>query len=207
MAGGARGEEHRRHVAGRGLRELGVEEAGVQCVPGAAGLGQRIERSEPGLGVVAQAAAVVVPDVRELRALGAQFEQLVDLLLVFDDGEADLGVVDRVGELGRHRVLVQRHDDRAERLRREHRRVQPRPVLADHDEVPTALQAGLGQAAGQFAHQLRERRPTERLPDAVFLFAQRRRRWALRRVFEHQARKGRGHGAQCRKNFDAMLSF
>ena len=48
--------------------------------------------------------------------LRADLEQLVDLLLVFDDRVPHLGVVDREDELGARRVLVERHRHRAERL-------------------------------------------------------------------------------------------
>ena len=194
VAGGARGEEHRRHVVRARLRELGVVEAGVRGVVGASGVDQAVQRCEARLIVVAQAARVVVPDAHELRALRAQFEQLVDLLLVFDDAEAHLGVVDRKDELAGHRVLVQRHRNRAQRLRGQHRCIQPRPVLADHHHMLAALQAGFGQAAGQLAHQRAELRPGDRLPNAVALFAQRRRVGPLLRVGPHQSRKGGLHG-------------
>ena len=48
--------------------DLGLEEAGMLLVPGAAGVDQRVERREAGLAVVTQAARVVVPDAREARA-------------------------------------------------------------------------------------------------------------------------------------------
>ena len=78
-------------------------------------------------------------------------------------------------ELGRHRVLVERHRDRAERLRREHRRVEPRPVLADR-------RPGARRAAGRRRRGRRRASRTsaasahqrERLPDAELLLAQRR---------------------------------
>jgi len=158
-----------------------------------AGFDQRVQAGQPGLGVVAQAARVVIPDAAQLRALRADLQQLVDLFLVLGDGERHLGVVDREDELRGDRVLVQRHGHSAERLRRQHRRVEPRAVLADDDQVLAAPQAGVGQAAGQLAHQLLQLRPGAGLPDPVFLLAQRGGVRAAPCVLEQQARKRRLH--------------
>ncbi len=168
VAGGARGEEHRRHVVQAWPLATSASKKPA-CAASCARPASISASSDarPRLVVVAQAARVVVPDARELRALRAQLEQLVDLLLVFDDREAHLGVVDREHELGGRRVLVQRHRNRAQRLRRQHRRVQARPVLAHHHQVLAALQARLGQAAGEVAHQRASCAQVMRLPDAV----------------------------------------
>ena len=56
VAGGARGEEHRRHVLRRAGLDLAVEEAGVGGVARRSGFDQRVQRFETGLGVIAQAA-------------------------------------------------------------------------------------------------------------------------------------------------------
>ena len=162
-------------------------------VPGAAGGDQVIERRQPGLVVVAQAARVVEPDARDPRARGADLDHLVDLLLVLDDREGDVGIADREHVLGRGRVLVEGHRDRAQRLRRQHRRIEARPVLADHHQMLAALQPGLGEAAGHRPDQRRELAPGERLPDAEVLLAQRRRRRAASGVVEQEAGKGRRH--------------
>jgi hypothetical protein len=147
---------------------------------------------------VAQPARIVEPDPGQLRTGGAHLEQLVDLFLVFDDRARHLGVGDRPDELGRRRVLVERYRDRAERLRGEHRRIQPWPVLADHDQVLAASQARFGETAGERLHQLGERAPAERLPDAELLLAQRRRVRARGGVVEQEARKSRLHGCDGR---------
>src|SRR5690606_39306646 len=59
------------------------------------------------LGVVAQAARVVVPDVAQLGILRPHLQELVDLLLVLDDRESDAGVPEDVDHLLGHRVLVE----------------------------------------------------------------------------------------------------
>ena len=159
LAGRPRGEEHRRDVVGLRLGDLLGEEAGSRRRVGATRLDQRVERGEAGLAVVAQAARIVEPDPRQTRALVAHLDQLVDLLLVLDDGEGDVGVGDREDELAGGSVLVERHRDRAERLGGEHRGVETRPVLADDDEVLAALQPGFGETARERLDELGERAP------------------------------------------------
>ena len=81
------------------------------------------------------------------------------------------GVLDRERHLGGHRVLVQRHRDAAQALRRAHRRVDARPVVADQREVVAALEPLRGQAAGERAHFVGEAAPAPGLPDAEVLLA------------------------------------
>ncbi len=193
VARGAGGEEHGRHVLRRRAGDLGVEEAGIGAGKGPARLDQCVQRQQPRFVVLAQPARVIEPDVCQLRALRAQLEHLVDLLLVLDDGELHLGVVDREHILGRHGILVQRHRHRTERLRGQHGGVQARPVFADHHHVVAALHAALGHAAGQRPHQRGQGRPGQRLPDAIFLLAQCGCIGARFRVLEQQAGKGGLH--------------
>ena len=221
----ARGEEHRGDVVRLGALDLLVEPALLLAHVATARFDQRVERREAGLAVIAQAARVVEPDALQLRARLAQLEHLVDLLLVFDDRERDLGVVHRKCVFGGGSVLIQRHRNGAERLRREHRRRQARPVGADDHDVLPALQPGLRQTGSELAHQVRQLRPGQRLPNAVLLLAQRRRVRSLGGVFEQEAGKGRRHhrllskiarrcsvravslGSNRRDEFDAMLSL
>ena len=114
VAGGAGGEEHRGHVTGLRFRHFGAEKVRVLAGVNRSSGNQLVQRGQARLVVLAQAARVVVKDMGQLRALGAQFEHLVDLLLVLDHGEAHLGVVDRKHAFGGHRVLVQRHRNRAQ---------------------------------------------------------------------------------------------
>jgi hypothetical protein len=144
-----------------------------------------------------QPSRVVVPDPGDPRAGGAHLDHLVDLLLVLDDGEGDVGIADREHVLGRGGILVERHRNRAERLCGQHRRVEPRPVLADHHQVLAALQPGFGEAAGQAPDERRELAPGERLPDAEVLLAQRRRR----RDGGRRGRAGDGERSATRSNF------
>ena len=68
-------------------------------------------------------------------------EQLVHLLLVLGHGKADIGILDGEGHLGGHRILVKRHGNRAQALRRAHRGVEAWPVVANDREVVAALEA------------------------------------------------------------------
>ena len=196
VAGGARGEEHRRHVlSGRARGDLGVEEARVRAVAGArpASISASSD-ARPGFAVVAQAARVVVPDARELRALRRGSRAACRPAPGPRRSRSDLGVVDREDELGA--------SPRPGTAAPAPRRATARPASTAYRRgrfSPTTttwssrFSAGLGQAAGQLAHQRGQLGPGDGLPDAVFLLAQRRRRGALGRVVEHQAGKGRRH--------------
>ena len=187
LAGRARRVEHDRHVVGRALRDLAVEEARMRAIEFAADLLQPLEARH--VLVVAQAARIVVVDVRERRDLRHRLQHLVDLLLVLDDRVGDLRVVQHEDELGRGRVLVHRHRDAAQRLRRQHRPVEPRPVVADDREVHAALEALRGEAAGERAHLVRDLAPRPGLPDAEVLLAAGRMRGAHLRVVQQKTRK------------------
>ena len=74
-----------------------------------AGVDQRAQRLQARLGVVAQAARIVIHQVGQVWAAVADFQQLVDLFLVLDQRKTDARVVDWENALGPDRVLVQRH--------------------------------------------------------------------------------------------------
>ena len=123
------------------------------------------------------------------RFVGLDAEQLVDLFLVLDHGEADLGMVEDESHLLGDRVLVQRHRHRAQRLGRGHGPIQPRPVVADNGDLVARLQAERGEAAGQRAHFLGDLAPSPGLPDAQILFPGRRLPGPPARVFRQQLGK------------------
>jgi hypothetical protein len=198
VAGGARGEEHRGHVLRAHRLDRLLEEVRVLALVGVPSGEQVIDRCQARLAVLAQAAQVVEPDVGELRALGADLQQLVHLLLVLDDSEAHLGVVEREDTLGAGGVLVQRDRDRTEALRCQHRHRQARAVVADHHDVLTALQARGGQTTGHAAHLCRQCRPAQGLPDPVFFFSQGWRVGSALCMVQQQARKGCRHHASPR---------
>jgi len=185
----AGGEKHRGRVGTRTLGDLGVEKRRIAPGRGPANLDQPVAAHQLRLRIVAQAARLVVVDVRERRALRQDLEQLVHLLLVLRDGMRDRRVLDRERHFGRHRVLVERHRDAAQALRSAHRGIDARPVVADQGQVVAALEALRGQAAGERAHFVGEARPAPGLPDTQILLANRRPPGAHARVVHQQLRK------------------
>ena len=187
LARRARRVEHPGNVVGLSLGHLRVEESGIRAVEFAADLRQPLVARH--VGVVAQAARVVVIDVRERRHLRLRLEQLVDLLLILDDRVDDAGVVQDVDELGGGRVLVHRHRHAADGLGGNHRPVEPRAVVADDREVHPALETLRSKTAGERAHFGGNLGPGPGLPDAeVFLTGGGRVRPQLR-VVQQEPRK------------------
>ena len=156
VAGGAGGEKHRRHIAGLNFGDFVAEPGRVLAGKSLARFNQGVECVQTRLVVLAQAARVVVVDVGDLRATLADFDQLIDLLLVFDHRKAHFGVVERKNAFGADRVLVQRNRNRAQRLHGQHGGVQARAVGADDDHVLTAREARLVQSGGQLLDQASE---------------------------------------------------
>jgi hypothetical protein len=126
-----------------------------------------------------------------------RFEHLVDLLLVFDHRVSDLRVVEHVDEFHGRRVLIHGHRDPAERLRRDHRPVQARPVVADDREMHAPPEPFSGQSAGERAHLRRDFRPGPRLPDAEVFLAGRGTVAALGGVLLEQAWKSHAASISC----------
>ena len=80
----------------------------MRVVVGAAHSLDAVEAVQKVLRVVTQPARVVEDDVREIAAALPDLQQLVDLLLVLDDGEMHVRVVQHVDHLLGHGVLVER---------------------------------------------------------------------------------------------------
>ena len=120
----------------------------------------------------------------------------------------DLGVVDREHELGGRRVLVQRHRDRAERLRRQHR--WRTGAAGSRRRRPCARRASSPasrQAAGELLAPARRARPAVasarcRIPSR----AAPRRCGRCGRVLEQQSREGGlARRSPCERRIEAML--
>ena len=140
-----------------------------------------------------QAARVIVKNVVQRRAVAHDFKQFVDLFLILDDGELDPGVFQDKGLLLRHRVLVQRHRHAAQHLRRAHRPIQARPVVADDGEIVAALETQRGQAAGHRPRLRGNLAPAPGLPDAQVFFARGRPVAADAGMVQQQTWKGVEH--------------
>ena len=194
FARGARGVQDHGGVAASTGFHCGFEKAWMFAVIGPAQHLQRGKGHQLGLAVMAHAAFVVIGDVGDVRVQGLEFEQLVDLLLVFDDGVADFRILQHVGHVGGRRVLVQRHRHAAQALRGQHGPVQAGTVVADDGQVHAALEADGGQAAGQRAHLVVDLEPRSRSARCPGLFRERRVcRIVLAPCCSKQPRKSR-HG-------------
>ena len=171
LARRARRVQHHRHVVRlRPLATSASKNPGLRAIELAADLLQLVEARHAARNCAGRA------DRRSRCAssvgtCGVGLQHLVDLLLVLDDRERDLGIVQHEHEFGGRRVLVHRHRHAAQRLRRGHRPVQARPVVADDREMHAAPEALRGQPAGERAHFRRDLAPGPGLPDAEILFA------------------------------------
>ena len=178
-AGRARGEEQERRVLAGAARGLGLQRVALRGGEFPALLQERGIADELGLLVVAHAPVLVVDDAANRRAAGQDLEQLVDLLLVLGEDVGDLGALDRSHHLVGRRVLVERHRDGAQPLRRAHRRIEARPVVADKGDMRAALQAARRQRRRQRRCLVRQFAPGHGAPDAALFFAHRRTLAAL----------------------------
>ena len=131
-------------------------------------------------------------------ALGAGID-LVDLLLVLHDREADPGMVEHIGHLVGHRVGIDRHRDGAERLRRGKGPVEPRPVGADDGDLVAARQAERPQPERQVRDLVELLAPGPALPDAEILVAHGRAITQPLGIVQQIFRKCVRFAGQCRR--------
>ena len=107
-----------------------IAKSGIFGQPfGALGL-QSLPRDQTGIGIGIQSARIVVDDVLDRRALVAQIQDLVDLLLVFRQHEARSRLMYEVTDFVERRIRKRRHRIPVERAGREHAGVEPWPVIA-----------------------------------------------------------------------------
>ena len=124
------------HKDGRAFRLRALDQRVAQAWVrgqsfGAFGL-HRFPRDQAGIGVGIQSARVVIDNVFDRRALIAQIEDLVDLLLVFRQHEARARLMHKVADFVQRRVRERRHRITVERARCQHAGIQPWPVIAEH---------------------------------------------------------------------------
>jgi hypothetical protein len=125
--------------------------------------------------------------MRQLRALLAHLQHLVDLLLVFDDGEAHLGVVDREANSGAAASWYSGTGTAPSACAASIAGVQPRAVVAHHhDMVAARTPAWRPCRRPGWRTSAPVRAQVSRLPDAIDLLAQGRRVGPRLGVVEHQ---------------------
>jgi hypothetical protein len=139
---------------------------------GRAALGLHIaERVQLRVVVFPEPARILVDDVFDLVHAFLHLDDLVHLLLVAGDDEARAAMLQHIGHLFGDGVLVERHGDRADLLRRDHRPVERGAVASDDRDMVAALDAQREESDGDRLDFLGGFRPGPGLPDAVFLFA------------------------------------
>ena len=187
--GGARRIQDDRGVGAAEAGNFGGEETRLLPREAAPLLLHPVIGMEVGLVVMAQAPRVAKDHGFEQRAALLDQDQLVDLLLVLDDGETHLGVVEDIGHLIGDRVLVDRHGHAAQGLRRGDRPVEPRAVVADDRQLVAAREPERLKAARERLDLGGNLRPAPALPDAVILLAHRRPLRAQAGMLEQHFRK------------------
>ena len=190
LAGGARGVEHHRDVVEVPLFNLGIEEVGMVAIMDAAHFHQLMHVVQERLVVMAHAARIVIDDVLERRQLILDLEQLVDLLLILDDGEADASILQDEEHFGGDRILIERHRHATQALGGAHHHVKVRTVVADDGQVVAALEAERSQTTSQGANALGHIGPAPGLPDAEMLLAHGRRVGPDLGMLKQQPREG-----------------
>jgi len=144
--------------------------AGLERLPA---LLQLREAHQARVAVAAHPAWIVVDDVLEARTSRLHVEELVDLLLVLDDGEPGLGVIDDELDLFLDGVLVDGYRDAAQSLGRHDRPVELRPVVADDGDPVAAREPERGEALRDEAGLIEVRGPRVHLPDPQVLLPDR----------------------------------
>ena len=99
IARGTRREKHGGHIFWSRFFNFCFEKSVMFCCKRFATVQQSFQTRQTWLSVFAQTAWVVKINIGQLRALLTNLQQLVDLLLVFGEGEAHVGVVDRENAL------------------------------------------------------------------------------------------------------------
>ena len=97
--------------------------------------GHRKRRAGPAGRIVGKAARLVIDHVGQSGNFPGARPYLVDLLLVLHHGEAHAGMVEHIGHLFGDRVGIDRHRNRAERLRCRKCPVETRAVGADDGDA------------------------------------------------------------------------
>src|SRR5262245_29924689 len=102
---------------------------------------------------------------------GADLQQLIDLLLILDNGDIGFGMIDDEAHLLGDRVLIDGDRHGTQHLRGADRPVKLWPVIADDGDAVAAFYADGGKARGDPAHFAVHLRPGPALPDAVIFLA------------------------------------
>ena len=166
-AGRARGEEQEGRVLPGAARGLGLQETALRGGEFPALLQQGVVADKLRPVVVAHAPVLVVDDAANRWAPRQDLEQLVDLLLVLGEDVADFRALNRRRHLIGRRILIERHRDGAQPVRRAHRCVEARPIVAHERDMRPALQTARRQCGRQRGCLVGQFAPRHGAPDAA----------------------------------------
>ena len=166
LTGGARGIEHDGNIVWPTGGDFGFKMAGMLLVKFAAPGEQIGVGFHRGLGVISQPTRVIKNEMRELRALRTDFQELVDLLLILNHRETHLCILQHVHHFLRDGVLIQRHGNPAQTFCCHHRPVEARAIVADHGQRIATFEAERRKATGEGTHFFLYFGPGIGLPDA-----------------------------------------
>ena len=152
LARGTRRVEHHRHIGCFAERDFLIVALRICFMKAGTCTAQSLKAHQPRRVVAAQAARVFEDDVFDLGACFARLQQLVDLLLIFHNRKANVGIVKDVHHFGRNRVLIHRHRHTTQRLRSGESHVQTGSVVANDRQMIAALEAKRSKPQGHRAH-------------------------------------------------------
>ncbi len=133
-----------------------------------------LHRMQPRMVVFPQAARIKIDHVVDDLDPFLHLENLVDLLLIGGHNEPCAAILQHIGHLFGHRVLIQRHRDSADLLCCHHGPVKRRTVAPDDRNVIALFNAQRQQPQRNRTDFLRGRDPAPALPDPEFLLTIRR---------------------------------
>ena len=128
-----------------------------------------------GVVVFAQTAWIKIDHTFELGQLVLNIQHLVDLFLIAHDGKTRATMIQHIGHLFGVSVLIQRHRHGTDHLCGHHGPIEIGTIAADDGDKVTLVRAQLQQAKRKRLDLVAGLCPRPALPDAIFLFAIRRR--------------------------------
>ena len=150
---GARGVKHRAIVMKSTLVNRLANLAWMGLFVDGTGFEQSIDRFDAALVIIAQAAIIVINNVAQLRALLADFQDLIGLLLILNHGDANRSISEHINHFGCHRILIHRNRNGTQALGCNHARVKPRAIIADECDVVAAFESTRSQPSSHLQHQ------------------------------------------------------
>ena len=121
--------------------------------------------------IFAQTAWIQIDDRLKIFQTVANVEDFIHLLLITGHDKPRIAVVQNIGNLIAHRVLVNRHGHSANRLCRQHGPIQIRAVATRNRHVIPFFCTQREQTQGQGLHLLHRFTPGPALPNTKFFLA------------------------------------